>query len=168
MTQKQKIVFSEGLLALAYAYTLSGYQAASVAVGSLAMILMVSFHSIASLKRQYVKILALTIGEILLIQIFQLQKIAPCISFLAFANAVLSFVSMESSHKVVYETIKMVIPVMLTFMVIVFSLPGSILKYFIASASEGFLEMFILICLIFTPILIAYIENSLETEWRNK
>lgn len=164
MNQKQKLILNESVVALAYAYSLTGYQLASVAFGVLAVILVISFHSWRCVKKNLVNIFSLAFAEVIFIHIFQLQNALPTISFLALVNATFAFVAMESSSKVISALMKTVLPIMLFFLTVLMIIPMNVLVFFVEGATHGFFAMFLILCMMFFPLIFAYIARGIEEE----
>ena len=160
MNQKEKILLNETIVVLAFAYSLSGYHLASMGFGFIAILLAISFHSWRYLQKFYMRILYLTLIQLVIIYVLHLHQSLPTLPFLILVNAVCSFLAMDCTEEVIDAVMKIMLPIMLTFVILTMIIPPSILTFFLSGATNGFLDIFAIVCMIFFPFALAYITKE--------
>lgn len=104
MRQCEKFMVNTGIMMLAYAYALEGYQTASIFAGIGGFIMALYCHSIGTLERRIFSIDVLSILGLLVIRLFHLEGSYPWLGFVFLLNAAVSCMWMESSFKAVRKT----------------------------------------------------------------
>lgn len=124
MRQSEKFMVNTGIMMLAYAYVLEGYQAASVCAGIGGFLMVLYCHSAGTLKRRIVSVDCMGIVGLLIIRMLQLDARYPYLGFVFLLNTAVSCMWMESSFKAVRNTMHWLCLVLCACVILMLALPS--------------------------------------------
>ncbi|MCH4223270.1 MAG: hypothetical protein LKF79_08965 [Solobacterium sp.] len=161
MTQKEKFYLSIGILLLAYAYAVTGYEMPSLCFGILAAVLSVSIHSLRRLKDHMMTITVSCMIQAIVIRVTGMDHLIPVLPALSLCNAVFSSCSLDSSRKTVLPAMRILGKVMIGFMTAALILPENWLLFLTPAYPSSRMMECLLVLVIFLPILAVYLMHAL-------
>ena len=155
MNHESGFMMNEGVLFLSYAYALTGFCAASVLLAITAAIMAVLYHSPRRFCVNLGTILACTFIQLPLLLVSGLSGLAGTIGLLAFCNAVVSVLWMESSFKAIRTGMRILIGSFPVFLYLSILIPEAALFFVMGQQAER--SDLILLCLMmYLPVLSGY------------
>lgn len=159
MNQREKIMIGGGMLLLAYAYEISGYEQAAILLGLLSAASAVQCHSLRCLRRCMLRILLSAGAQAFLIRLLGLDATMPCLTVLCLFNGVYAVLTMESSFEAAEGMVFLSAKVLAGALALILALPDSFrLRLAAASPASAALEC-VLMLAIFLPLLSAYLAK---------
>ena len=155
MDYRTKFMMNEGCLILAYAYAVSGYVSAAAAMGFFSAFLAVLWHSENRFFSNLRRISAITLVQIPFILVSFFPGMGHAIALLAFCNAVVSCLWMESSGRAVRPAMRILSAVFPAALFLAMAVPEEVLT-FLSGSEMPRLSMVELVLFIYLPVFLQY------------